>query len=489
MADRSDTLKEKAISSIGWKLLEKGGSQFVKLAVQIVMARVLAPEQFGMLAIMLVFVNVGNVIVQSGLNSALVQDPDVTEDDYSTVFWLSFVVSIVLYIALFAAAPAVAAFYALPDLTQPLRAVGLILIINAYNAVQIGKLTRDLEMKKIFVGTIVSTATSSVLGIGSALAGCGVWALAIQQLSYQASNVVAHAVQIDWHPRLVFSVRRARVLFAFGWKILVSGLLNSAYQSLASLVVGKQFNSYQLGLFSQGEKYPQALGTMLDGTIQPIVLSTIAKTQRDLAYARRIMRRALKTSVYLVFPAMAFCAVIAPNLVPLLLGEQWLDCVPFFQLFCIAYALLPMQTTNLQTLLGMGRSDLFLRLEIVKMLIGATLILMGAFVFQDLQILAGGYVLASVLSSFVNAVPNKNVVGYSYLSQVRDVAPSVALTAVACVTAWLVSFSPLDGIVLMLTQAVVFAACYLGLSALFRIEEFTYLLNEIGGRVRSRATR
>lgn len=187
----------------------------VKLIVQIVLARLLAPEEFGMLALMLVFVNIGNVIVQSGLNTALVQDPDVEDDDYSTVFWMSFVISLVLYGVIFFSAPYIANFYAMPALVDPLRVLGFILLINAYNAVQIGKLTRDLEMKKIFLGTIVASVVSSVLGIGSALAGLGVWALAIQQLSYQFTNVVANAFQVDWHPRLVFRVGRAKKLFSF----------------------------------------------------------------------------------------------------------------------------------------------------------------------------------------------------------------------------------------------------------------------------------
>ena len=338
----------------------------VKLVVQIVLARLLAPEEFGMLALMLVFVNIGNVIVQSGLNTALVQDPDVEDDDYSTVFWMSFVVSLILYGVIFFSAPYIASFYAMPALVDPLRVLGLILLINAYNAVQIGKLTRDLEMKKIFLGTIAASVVSSVLGIGTAVAGMGVWALAIQQLSYQFTNVVANAFQVDWHPRLVFHANRAKKLFSFGWKLLVSGLLNSVSQSLSSLIIGKQFSGYQLGLVSQGEKYPAALGSMLDGVIQPVMLSTIAKVQSDISYARRIMRRALKTSTYLVFPVMGLFAVVAPTLVPLLLGDQWTESVPFFQLFCIAYGLLPVHTTNLQTLVGMGRSDLFLRLEMVK---------------------------------------------------------------------------------------------------------------------------
>lgn len=457
----------------------------VKLIVQIVLARLLAPEEFGMLALMLVFVNIGNVIVQSGLNTALVQDPDVEDDDYSTVFWMSFVISLVLYGVIFFSAPYIANFYAMPALVDPLRVLGFILLINAYNAVQIGKLTRDLEMKKIFLGTIVASVVSSVLGIGSALAGLGVWALAIQQLSYQFTNVVANAFQVDWHPRLVFRVGRAKKLFSFGWKLLISGLLNSVSQSLSSLIIGKQFSGYQLGLVSQGEKYPAALGSMLDGVIQPVMLSTIAKVQSDISYARRIMRRALKTSTYLVFPVMGLFAIVAPTLVPLLFGDQWIESVPFFQLFCIAYALLPVHTTNLQTLVGMGRSDLFLRLEMVKIVVNVACILIAAFVFNDVYFLVGAYIVAAVISMFINAFPNKRVVGYSFGAQIRDIGPSFLLTLAACGAAQLVGLLSLTGFSLLVVQILVFFVVYFGLSLLFRLEEFSYLVSEIGRKIPS----
>lgn len=487
MSVNHETLKSRVISSIGWKLLEKGGSKIVSLLVQIVMARLLAPEEFGMLAIMLVFVNIGNVIVQSGLNTALVQDSHVTENDYSTVFWLSLGISLVLYVLLFWAAPFIAAFYSQDGLVWPLRILGLILIINAYNAVQIGKLTRDLEMKKIFFATIVSTVSSSVLGIGSALLGVGVWALVVQQVVYQLSNAIAHAVQIDWHPRLAFQIDRAKKLFSFGWKLLASGILNAINQSFASLVIGKQFGSYQLGLVSQGEKYPAALGAMIDGAIQPVMLSAVSKVQNDIAYVRRIMRRALKTSTYFMFPVMCLCAVIAPSLIPLLLGEQWVDAVPFFQIYCIVYALLPIHSINLQVLAGLGRSDLFLVLEILKVLIGVVCVTVGAIVFNDINCFMIVYLVASVASSFINAVPNKKIVSYSYVTQIRDIFPSALLAAGgSCCALLIANFCAFDGIALMFIQMMGFFLFYLGVSAVFRLEEFLYLVNGVTSRFKNK---
>lgn len=350
----SKTLKSKSMQSVAWKLLERGGYQCVALVVQIALARLLAPEQFGALAIMLVFVNVGNVFVQSGLNTALVQNLDTNDDDCSTVYWLSLAVSLILYAGVFFTAPTVAGFYEMPGLVWPLRALALILIVNAYNAVQVAIVQRALEMRKVFNATMCAVVTSATIGIGIAVAGGGLWALVVQQLAYQLCSCIALSFQVRWHPRFVFKAARERELFSFGWKLLASGILDQGYQSLSDLIIGKQFSASSLGLVSQGKKYPNALGSMLDGAIQPVMLSAVSRLQSDVALVKRLVRRALKTSTFLIVPSMALFAVCAEPIVRLLLGEQWLPCVPFLQMYCIVYMLLPIHTTNLQALNGMG---------------------------------------------------------------------------------------------------------------------------------------
>ena len=242
-------------------------------------------------------------------------------------------------------------------------------------------------------------------------------------------------------------------------------------------MIGKQFSSVQLGLVSQGEKYPQAVGSMLDGAIQPVMLSAVAHVQDDLAAVKRLVRRALKTSTYLIFPAMTLFAVVAPNLVPALLGEQWRSSVPFLQIYCFVYALLPIHTTNLQALNGMGRSDLFLKLEIIKKSYGLATLLICAFVLKDVKLLVLSYMLTGLISTFVNASPNKKVVGYSYGEQVRDVLPACALSLVSGAFAFAVTFFAEGSLAVVFGQIVIFMVVYLVLSALFRVETFTYILS------------
>ena len=457
-------------------MFERAGNQVISLVIQIMLARLLSPQDFGMLAIMVVFIALGNTIVQSGLNTALVQAPSVDESDYSTVFWMSFVVSILLFGILFFIAPSIAEFYSMEAIVWPLRILALILIINAYNSIQVAKITRNLEFRKIFRATVISAVISGGLGVVAAIANAGIWALVIQQLTYQILSCIVLATQVNWRPKLVFEIKRAQNLFSFGWKLLVSGLLDTGYQSLSDLIIGKQFSSFELGLVSQGKKYPQALGRLLDGAIQPVMMSAVSSVQCELTYVKRLVRRALKTSTYFIIPSMAFFALAADPLVRLLLGDQWLPCVPFLQMYCFIYALLPIHTSNLQALNGVGRSDLFLKLEIIKKSYGVAVLLFTAFVVRDAYAIVFGYMLTGVISTFVNAWPNRSIIHYSIREQMGDIVPSFVLTAVSIAIAWPVSLLSLPLAATVAFQMALMAAVYLGLSKAFHIEALDYIL-------------
>lgn len=477
-ADGAQGMKFATIRALFWKLFEQGGTAAVVLVVQVVMARMLSPQEFGMLAIMLVFVNVGNVIVQSGLNTAIIQAPDTNEEDYSTVFWMAFVISLCLYGAFFFAAPAVAGFYAMPDIVWPLRILTLVLVVNSYNSIQEAIVARSLEFNKTARATIVAGAVSGTCGVVSAAAGWGIWALVVQQLLQQMCKCIALAAQIPWKPRLIFNRFRAARLFRFGWKLLISGVLDQGYQSLSDLIIGKVFTSGELGFVSQGKKYPYYLGAMLDGIIQPVMLSTVSHVQSEVPKVKRLVRRALKTSSFIIAPAMTAFAVAAAPIVDIILGEKWLPAVPFLQMYCFVYALLPIHTTNLQALNGMGRSDLFLKLELIKKAVGLAVICFAAFVVQDLYAIVGGSMLVGVASTFINAHPNKRVIGYSYLEQLRDICPAFLLSIVAGLTSYgmgmVLSWAP--ELACLAAQLVVMVVAYLGLAALLRVEELSYLV-------------
>lgn len=475
------SFKRQTITSLFWKLFEQGGAAIITLLVQIVMARLLAPAEFGLLAIMLVFVNVGNVIVQSGLNTAIIQGTDVTEDDCSTVFWMCFITSLLLYAIVFFAAPAIAEFYQMPLIIWPLRALTLVFFINAYNSIQEALVARHLQFSKTFRATVTAGVVSGALGIAAALLGFGLWALVVQQLMYQLCKCVVLAIQVPWKPRLVLDTARGRRMLAFGWKLLVSGLLDQGYQSISDLIIGKLFTDVDLGLVSQGKKYPQALGVTLDGAIQPVMLSAVAHVQNSKEEVKRLARRALKTSTFLIVPAMTLFAVVAEPLVSILLGEQWLPCVPYLQMYCMVYALLPIHTTNLQVLNGVGRSDLFLTLEVVKVAVSLVILGFTAFVLRDLSAIVVGYMVNGVLCTFINAFPNKRVIGYSYLEQLADIGPAFALSLVSGLIVYQLHALGLSELMMVLLQSVLMFIIYAVGAWLLRIEAFMYLLRTVKG--------
>lgn len=471
------SLKKLTVSSLFWKLFEKGGRAIVELTVQIVMARILSPKEFGALAIMLVFVNIGNVIVTSGLNTALVQADEIDKTDLSTVFWLSFGVSLILFVAVFTFAPAIAAFYAIPEIVWPMRSLGFLLLVTAFNSVQVAIVQRRLQLRKVFNATITAVIISGLFGVGAALLGAGLWALVLQQLVYQISNCFVLGLQVKWFPNFLFNEKKARNHFSYGWKLLVSGLLDQGYQSLSDLIIGKQFSASSLGLVSQGKKYPQAVGNILDGAIQPVMLSAVARVRSNVKQVRRLVRRALKTSTFLIVPAMTLFAVAAEPIVGILLGKMWLPCVPFLQMYCFIYALLPIHSTNLQALNGMGRSDLFLKLELIKKAYGICFILFAAFVLHDVYLMIAMYMITGIISTFVNAYPNKRVIGYSYSEQIRDIAPAFVISAMAGGLALLCgSFVASPGLQILVEVAVM-AITYFGIAGIFKLEAFEYLIN------------
>lgn len=472
-------LKASAIQSLFWKLFEQGGSAAITLLVQIVLARLIAPSEFGVLAIMLVFVNIGNVIVQSGLNTAIIQAPDVTECDCSTVFWMCFATSVVLYAIFFLLAPSIAGFYEMPQAAAPLRVLMLVLVVNAYNSIQEAIVARALEFQKTFRATVTAGVVSGMAGVGVALGGGGIWALVVQQLVQQTCRCVVLACQVPWKPRLAFDRTRAARFFGFGWKLLISGILEQMYQGLSDLLIGRVFTASDLGYVSQGKKYPSAIGTLLDGAIQPVMLSAVAKVQGSKESAKRLARRALKTSTYLVVPCMLLFAVTARPIVRLVLGEAWLPSVPFLQLYCIVYALLPIHSTNLQVLNGMGRSDLFLRLEFVKKTLGVVVLSFTVFVMRDLYAIVFGYIVSGVISTFINASPNRRVIGYSYVEQLRDICPAFIIGLVAAMASMSVTLFNLPDVPLILLQTCLMLGTYVGISLLFRVEELAYLLNTL----------
>ena len=473
---QKDELRRKVQSSLIWKFLERGGVSGGALLVQIVMARLLMPEDFGALAIMLVFVLVGTTFSVSGFNTALVQVKDLKQEDYSTVFWISLTTATVLWAGLFVGAPWIARAFSLPAMTNPLRAMGALFVLHSVYAILTADVQRNLAFKRVFKASAVSLVIASFFGIGAALLGMGLWALVVYQILNVLVSCLMLFAQTNWRPKFEFSKARAQLLFGFSWKLLVSALIDVVYGSLSDLIIGKQFSATSLGFVSQGKKYPGALVQVLDGAVQPVMFSAVARVQSDRVAVKAVVRRTLKTSLLIVLPAMALLATVAEPLVVWLLGEKWHDAVIFFQMYCFIYALWPIHTTNLTAINGMGRSDLFLKLELAKKILGLLILLITVCLFSSPVAIVVGFMIDGILSAFINMFPTWQVIGYHCKEQVKDIFPIAFLSAMCgCICFGVLSCIGLDCFLSTVFVSVLYFFIFAGLAILFRLEGVVYI--------------
>lgn len=478
--------KFSVISSLIWKFLERTGTQGVQFIVQIILARILAPQQFGTIAIVLVFINVANVFVQSGLNTALVQKKEVDEADFSTIFYISIIIALILYLLIFFSAPSIAKFYRDTSLVSILRVLSIVLFTGALNSVQIAFLSRSLLFKRFFVSSLVAILFSGGLGVFAAYLNFGVWALVIQQISNQIILSIVLWFTVKWRPKLIFSLKKAKVLFSFGWKILVSSLSNVLYLEVRTLIIGRIFDSSTLAYYKRGENFPRYIVNNLNGSIQTVMLPTLSAYQEDLKKSKSIMRKAIATSSFLVFPVMIGLIVIAKPLVLILLTDKWLFAVPYIQIFSISYALLPLYTANIQAINAMGRSDIYLKLEIIRKAIGISILVIS--IPMGIYAIAIGQAIYTILSSLISLFSNKALLKYDYKEQFLDIIPSLTLSLIMGVSIYFIQFIDLKIWQTLLSQVFSGALIYIGLAAILKIKILKYLyetVKEVINRLKS----
>ncbi len=468
--------------SFFWSFLEQGGSKAIQLVVQIVLARLLSPEAFGVLAILLVVTQVADSIAQSGLGMALIQKSDATDRSYSTAWWLSLGLAAVLYIAVFLGAPSIATFYSMPDLAVYVRVLGLAVFFNSANSIQRSFLQRSLNFKSIFVATTIAALGSGVVGIVLAVLGFGVWALVAQSLLQSVLSCVVMWVEVSWKPALVFEVEEAKSLFGYGWKICITGILNVFYSGISELVLGRACTAGELGLYSQGRKYPQAAIGVMTNSIANVLFPMFSAIKDDSDALYAAIKRGLTLGTFIVAPMSLLAAVVAEPVVALLLTEKWLACVPVFQLTCVANAFLMLQLVNLRVYMALGDSALYMRLQIVKVLGGGACIWATAAITRSVYATAWANFIVSVVSIlFVDLAPAKRLHGYSATCQVKDVLPVLALSAAASATALSVRLLGLGYVSELLLQCFVFGVVFLLGAKLVRFKGLSEALSLVRG--------
>lgn len=460
-----------------WRLAERFGAQGVALVVSIILARLLVPEVYGTIALVTVFTQILNVFVDSGFGNALIQKKDADDLDFSTVFYFNVAVCLLLYVGVFLAAPWIARFYNDLALTPVVRVLSLTLIISGVKNVQQAYVSRTMQFKRFFFATLGGTIGAAVIGIAMAYFGFGVWALVAQQIFNATVDTLILWITVKWRPKWMFSWQRLKGLFSFGWKLLASSLLDTVYSDLRQLIIGKLYTSSDLAQYNRGKQLPDLLVNNIDTSINSVLLPAMSQVQDDSARVKSMTRRAMKTSTYVIAPIMMGLAFTAEFVIRLLLTEKWMPCVPFLRIFCITYMFYPVHTANLNAIKAMGRSDLFLKLEIVKKMVG--LIVLLSTMWFGVMAMAYSLLFTSITSQIINSWPNKKLLDYSYPEQIRDILPGILLAVLMGCCVYPIHWLGLPDAVTLLIQVPLGAVIYIGVSAVLRLDSYKYVMKEI----------
>lgn len=466
-------MSNNVIKSFLWKYTERMSSQIVTFVVSIILARLLTPDDYGAIALITVFITLSNVLITSGFSSALIQKKDADEIDFSSVFFLNLTFGAVIYALLYFAAPTIAEFYKMPILCNALRVLALVIPIMAANSVQQAYVSRKMMFKKFCYSTLSGSLFSGIVGIAMAYAGMGIWALVAQYIVNNAANMLVLFIVLDWHPSFVFSLKRMKKLFSYGWKMLCSGLLSAGYDQLVSLLIGKLYTSTDLGLYNRGQQYPQLVVMNINSTISAVLFPILARKQEDFSEVKRYTRRAIQVSSYIMWPMMAGLAVCAEPLIRLMLTEKWLPCVPYLWIACFTYGIWPVHTANLEALKAIGRSDLFLKLEIIKKAVGLAVLLLT--IPHGVMVMAASAVLTSIIGAFINAYPNTKILGYTYREQLSDMLPAMIWSALMILILLPIQKWIPNDFLSIVVSVVIGAVYYVAVSILTKSSAFAFL--------------
>lgn len=459
--------------------MERTGAQLVEFVVSIILARLLVPEVFGKITMIMVFTSILSVFIDSGFGSALIQKKYADELDFSTVFWFNIAMCIIIYTVMFFGAPFISRFYKMSDLTAPIRVVSLTLIIGGIKNVQMSYVSRHLEFKRFFFATLGGTIGAAFIGIWLAYKGFGIWALVAQYVFNNAVDTLILWITVKWRPKFIFSFSRLKQMFSFGWKLLASSLLDTVFNKLRQMIIGKMYTPTSLAYYDKGNTFPNVIVANINSSINSVLFPVMSSAQDDPAEVKGMTRKAIMTSSFIMWPMMMGLSACAEPVVRILLTDKWLPCVPFLRIFCITYAFYPIHTANLNAIRAMGRSDVFLKLEIIKKIV--SLVTLLSTMWFGVMVMAYSLLATTVIYQMINAWPNRKLLNYTYLQQIKDILPSLLLSVVMFVIVWFVQYFHLSPALTLLVQVPLGIFVYILGAKLFKMESYDYVLQTAKG--------
>ncbi len=475
MENRNEVYKKKVFSGLIWKFGERLCAQGVSFLVSVVLARLLLPEDYGLISMVLIFITIADVFVTSGFSTALIQKRNATNKDFSTIFYCGFAVSLVVYLILFLTAPLIAKFYRQPQLALILRVFALRIPISAYNSVQSAYVSRHMIFRKFFFATLIGTILSGVVGIVMALSGCGVWALVCQYLTNTIVDTIVLRFTIPWHLSREFSWASAKSMMSYGWKVLAADLSGTFFDQLRGMVIGRMYTTADLAFYNKGNQLPNLITSNISSSVMTVLFPAIANVSDDEERVKQMIRRAVKLMAFIVFPMMVGLMAVAKPLIVVLLTEKWSQTSFFVQMLSLSSVVGLLSNVSIQAIKAIGRSDVLLRLEIYKKPVYFVLLIIGAMI--NVETVAVTMVIYSLYSSYVNMLQLKKYVHYSIVEQLRDILPEIGLSAIMyCVVAPMVLL-PVGYFPVLCIQVLVGAAVYVAAAKLSKCESFVYLCN------------
>ena len=481
-----NSVKTQVFSGLIWTYAERFLAQIVSLVVTIILARLVAPEDYGVISIASVFIVIADTFAINGLGNSLIYKKDADKIDFSSVFFFNIVFSTVLYAIFFIIAQPLAVFYEMELLTPVLRVMAIRIPIAAINSVQQAYISKKMEFKKFFYATLGGTIASAVLGVILAILGMGVWALVAQYLSNVIVDTMILWFTVKWRPCLVYSHKRMKELYSYGWKILVTSLMITLYSNVQDLVIGKKFSSEDLAYSNKGKQFPSLVATNINTSITKVLFPAISNCQGNIYQMKNMTRRAVGVGTYVLTPVLIGLAAVADTFVRIILTERWLPCVPYLRVMCIVYALQPIQTSSIQALKGLGKSDVYLKLEIVKKIFGIVVLFITVFCFDNVFAIIVGSLIAEIFSTILNLPCNKKFLNYSYSEQVKDILPTVAMSFCMFTIVGLMETIKINSFLLFVLQIGVGASVYILLSVIFHNQNFKYILDLIVSYIKSK---
>ena len=468
-------IKKTAFSGVIWQLVNRIGTNGIQFLTYLILARLLQPQDFGIIAIVGVFINFSNLLVNSGLGTALVQSKKVDENDYSSILYVSIIIASIFYTIIFFAAPYIAEYYHQEEIVGVLRIYSISIIFFAINGVQTSNLLRKLEFKKIAIISSIPVVISGIISVLMAFAGFGVYALVANSISSGFISIVLFSIILKWIPKRVFSISRIKDLFSFSYKVLLGNLIEEAYKSIYPLIIGKVFSTKSLGFYNFGRQVPSLLTATINASVSSVAFPLYSRNQDDGYRLKTMVRQSMTLGNFLVFPLMAGIAAISEQLVPLIFTEKWIPGVPYLQLFCIIYGLSHLDTYNFHAISAIGKSGVFFKYQVIKKTIGVVLLLIT--LPYGIEVIMYGQVFFAILSIIINLKPNFVWLGYNIKEQLNDIWPYLLASLIMFAGIRLCRLIEINIFLKLIIEVIAGVSIYILMSLILKLNGFKTLID------------